>query len=317
MALGNLRAIRQTTSSPQAQIARTRTCNIWLNRSKKPRWPSAALGRRPTVGIILGTGLATFTDQIEQQTVLNYADIPHFPRSTAIGHNGRLVCGTVGGVPVVTMDGRFHVYEGYPLQQITLPVRVMKSLGVELLIVSNASGGLNPYLAEGDIVVLEDHINLMGDNPLLGINDDRLGPRFPDLSQPYDRALRERALEIARQENFAATSGVYVALRGPCYETRAEYRFLKMIGGDVVGMSTVPEVIVAAHAGLRVLGLSVVTNVCRPDALAPTDGQRVVQAAHAAEPKMRKIVLRILADMNEDIDLPSHTSSSAATANLS
>jgi purine-nucleoside phosphorylase len=275
-------------------------------------------GGSPTVGIILGTGLATFTDQIEQQTVLNYEEIPHFPRSTAIGHTGRLVCGTVGGVSVVTMDGRFHVYEGYPLQQITLPVRVMKALGVELLIVSNASGGLSPYLAEGDIVVLEDHINLMGDNPLSGINDDRLGPRFPDLSLPYDRALRERALEIARQENFSAMAGVYVALRGPCYETRAEYRFLKMIGGDVVGMSTVPEVIVAAHAGLRVLGLSVVTNVCRPDALAPTDGQRVVQAAHAAEPKMRRIVHRIIGDIRVNADSPARASSPASNAaNLS
>lgn len=265
----------------------------------------------PQVGIILGTGLATFTQQIETQAVIEYQKIPHFPRSTAIGHNGRLVCGTVGGASVVTMDGRFHWYEGYPLAQITLPVRVMNALGIKLLIVSNASGGLNPNLAVGDIVVLEDHINLMGGNPLLGINDDALGPRFPDMSKPYDRALRERALEIARLEDFSAVPGVYVALSGPCYETRAEYRFLRMIGGDVVGMSTVPEVIVAAHAGLPVLGLSVVTNVCRPDALQPTEGQLVVQAAASAEHKLRKIVNGILADVGAASTRPSRTAATA------
>ena len=251
----------------------------------------------PRVGIILGTGLATFTDQIDEEAAISYEAIPHFPRSTALGHSGRLVCGTVEGTPVVTMDGRFHLYEGYSLQQITLPVRVMKALGIETLIVSNASGGLNPYLAAGDIVVIEDHINLMGANPLVGINDDSLGPRFPDMSQPYDRTLIDRALEIARLEDFSATKGVYVALCGPNYETRAEYRFLRTIGGDVVGMSTVPEVIVAAHAGLRVLGLSVVTNVCSPDALTETDGHEVVAAAQGAEYKLRKIVKRVLADM--------------------
>ncbi|MEX2115004.1 MAG: purine-nucleoside phosphorylase [Pirellulales bacterium] len=252
----------------------------------------------PRVGIILGTGLATFAHQIERQLAFDYEDIPHFPRSTAMGHHGRLVCGDLGGTPVVTMDGRFHLYEGYSLQQITLPVRVMRALGIEILIVSNASGGLNPKLSEGDIVVLEDHIDLLGANPLTGINDDRLGSRFPDMCRPYDRALCAQALEIARRENFAATAGVYVGLCGPCYETRAEYRFLRAIGGDVVGMSTVPEVIVAVHAGLRVLGLSVVTNVCRPDALEPTDGQRVLRAAHAAEHKICKIARGILTDLD-------------------
>jgi purine-nucleoside phosphorylase len=275
----------------------------------RSRWSCA-----PRVGIILGTGLATFTDQIEQQAAIDYADIPHFPRSTAISHNGRLVCGNVCGTSVVTMDGRFHLYEGYSLQQITLSVRVMKALGVELLIVSNASGGLNPNLAEGDIVVLNDHINLMGDSPLVGVNDDRLGPRFPDMSEPYDRTLVSRALEIARLDNFAAQAGVYVALSGPCYETRAEYRFLRLIGGDVVGMSTVPEVIVAAHAGQRVLGLSVVTNVSRPDALQPTDGQRVVHAAGAAEPKLRKIVCTILADLASSSKKTAPANAAAAAA---
>ena len=194
------------------------------------------------------------------------------------------------------MEGRYHLYEGYDVRQITLPVRVMRALGIELLIVSNASGGLNPRFAVGDVVVIEDHINLMHRNPLVGTNDDELGPRFPDMSAPYDRALAERALTIARRENFAAHQGVYVGLTGPNYETRAEYRFLRRIGADLVGMSTVPEVIVAAHAGMRVLALSVVTNACRPDSLTPTDGHGVLAAACSAEPKVTKIVLGIVAE---------------------
>jgi purine-nucleoside phosphorylase len=193
------------------------------------------------------------------------------------------------------MEGRFHKYEGYTLQQITLPVRVMKALGIELLIISNASGAVNPKYAVGDVMVLEDHINLMGDNPLVGANDDSLGPRFPDMSRPYDPALNDRALEIARRANFVAHRGVYVALTGPSYETRAEYRFLRLIGGDVVGMSTVPEAIVAAHAGLRVFAVSTITNVCLPDALEPVDGEQIVQVASATESKVRKIVLGLLA----------------------
>jgi purine-nucleoside phosphorylase len=252
---------------------------------------------RPRVGIILGTGLAGFSDQIEREAVLSYEEIPHFPRATALGHKGHLVCGTVAGTTVMTMEGRFHLYEGYPAAQITLPVRVMKQLGVELLIVSNASGGLNPNFSVGDIVVLDDHINLMPANPLVGVNDDELGPRFPDMSVPYDHALVARALEIARREDFTAHRGVYVGLTGPNYETRAEYRFLRLIGADVVGMSTVPEVIVAAHAGLRVLALSVVTNICRPNVVAVSDGDGVVRAAQSAEPNVRKIVLAILADL--------------------
>ncbi|HEY1600957.1 MAG TPA: purine-nucleoside phosphorylase [Pirellulales bacterium] len=257
----------------------------------------AAWSGQPRVGIILGTGLAGFSDQIDREAVLNYEDIPHFPRATALGHKGHLVCGTVAGTTVVTMEGRFHSYEGYAAAHITLPVRVMKQLGVELLIVSNASGGLNPNYSVGDVVVLDDHINLMPANPLVGINDEVLGPRFPDMSEPYDPALVARALEIARRENFVAHRGVYVGLSGPNYETRAEYRFLRLIGADVVGMSTVPEVIVAAHARLRVLALSVVTNVCRPNVVAVSDGASVVRAAQSAEPNVRKIVLAILADL--------------------
>lgn len=253
--------------------------------------------RRPQVGIILGTGLGNFAQQINAQAVLSYETIPHFPKSTAIGHKGQLVCGTVAGVAVATMEGRFHAYEGYPLSQVTLPVRVMKALGIELLIVSNAAGGMNPRFKTGDIMVIEDHINLMGDNPLLGINDDNLGPRFPDMSEPYDLKLVDRCLAIARKEDFVAHRGVYVGLKGPNFETRAEYRFLRLIGGDAVGMSTVPEVIVAAHCGLKVMALSTITNVCLPDAIKPADGAEVVAAAASAEAKMRKIVLGVLSDV--------------------
>jgi purine-nucleoside phosphorylase len=227
---------------------------------------------------------------------LAYEDIPHFMRSTATGHRGQLVCGRIGDVPVITMEGRFHLYEGYSLEQITLPVRVMEALGIELLIISNASGGLHAHYSPGDVLVIEDHVNLMGANPLVGIHDERLGPRFPDLCRPYDRALIGKALQIARREDFVAHRGVYAAVSGPNYETRAEYRFLRRIGADVIGMSTVPEVIVAAQMGLRVLALSVITNVCLPDAVATTDGEAVVVAARGAEDKMRKLVLGILAE---------------------
>jgi purine-nucleoside phosphorylase len=245
-------------------------------------------------GIILGTGLGSLAGQIEREATFDYASIPHFPRSTAISHAGQLVCGKLRGIPVVAMEGRFHAYEGYSHRQIAFPVRVLKALGAELLIVSNASGGLNPQYACGDLVVIEDHINLMGGNPLVGINDDCLGPRFPDMSRPYDVGLIARALEIARRANFAAHRGVYVAVTGPNLETRAEYRFLRLIGADIVGMSTIPEVLAAVHAGMRVLGLSIVTDMCLPDALEPADIGRILGHAAAAEPKLREIVLTIL-----------------------
>jgi purine-nucleoside phosphorylase len=250
--------------------------------------------RAPRVGIILGTGLGGFAKQVDAEAVIGYETLPHFPRATALGHRGQFVCGTIAGLGVVTMEGRFHLYEGYSAAQITLPVRVMKALGVELLIISNASGGMNPQFRPGDILVIEDHINLMSANPLVGPNDESLGPRFPDLSRPYDPDLIERALAIAEREGITAHRGVYVALTGPNYETRAEYRFLRMIGGDVVGMSTVPEVIVAAHMGLRVLALSTITNVALPDDQPPTSGQEVIDVAAHAEEKVRKIVLGIL-----------------------
>ncbi len=250
---------------------------------------------KPRVGIILGTGLGSIAGQIQTEAKIDYASIPHFPRSTTIGHAGQLVCGRLHGLALVAMEGRFHVYEGYAQRQIAFPVRVMKALGADLLIVSNACGGMNPQYKLGDIVVIDDHINLMPGNPLIGENDDSLGPRFPDMSRPYDPALIDLALEIARRENFVAHKGVYVAVTGPNLETRAEYRFLRTIGADVVGMSTVPEVLAAVHGGMRVLGLSVVTDMCLPDTLKPANIEEILAVAAAAEPKLRAIVLGILA----------------------
>jgi purine-nucleoside phosphorylase len=248
----------------------------------------------PHAGLILGTGLGNLAERIEIAATLDYEDVPHFPASTATSHRGRLVCGRFEGVPVLAMEGRFHQYEGYPLKQITLPVRVMKRLGAKLLVVSQAVGGMNPYYRPGDVMIIDDHINLMGDNPLVGVNDDRLGPRFPDMSQPYDRELIEHGLEIARRENFVVHRGVTVAVTGPNLETRAEYRFLRQIGADVVGMSTVPEAVVAVHAGLRTFGLSVVTDMCLPDALHPANVEDIIAIAHSAEPKLRALVSGIL-----------------------
>lgn len=252
-------------------------------------WPET-----PHAGIILGTGLGHLAEQIEIAAAIDYEAIPNFPKSTAVSHRGRLVCGRLEGVPVLAMEGRFHQYEGYALQQITLPVRVMKRLGAKLLIVSQAVGGMNPYYRSGDVMIIDDHINLMGDNPLVGVNDDRLGPRFPDMSAPYDPALVEKGLEIGRQQNFVAHRGVTVAVTGPNLETRAEYRFLRKIGADVVGMSTVPEAIVAVHCGLRTFGLSVVTDMCFPDALEPANVEQIIATANAAEPKLRALVCGVL-----------------------
>ncbi|HIQ21699.1 MAG TPA: purine-nucleoside phosphorylase [Planctomycetes bacterium] len=252
------------------------------------------------VGIILGTGLGGLAGQIETEATLAYESIPHFPRSTSISHAGRLVCGRLEGVRVVAMEGRFHAYEGYSYGQITFPVRVMKALGASLLIVSNASGGLNPQFARGDIMVIEDHINLMNGNPLIGVNDDRLGPRFPDMIQPYDPELIDESLRVARREDFVAHKGVYVAVTGPNLETRAEYRFLRIIGADAVGMSTVPEVLVAVHGGMQVLGLSIITDMCLPDALQPVRIEEILATAAEAEPKLRKIVLGVLARQSQE-----------------
>jgi purine-nucleoside phosphorylase len=248
----------------------------------------------PDVGIVLGTGLGGFATEIADRAEIRYEDIPHFPRSTAPGHKGQLVCGTLGGKPVVAMEGRFHVYEGYTLQQVTFPVRVMKALGCQALIVTNACGGMNPQYRNGDIMLIEDHINLLGSSPLVGPNDDRLGERFPDMCHAYDRELLKLAKAVAVEQRLPVQQGVFVAVSGPNLETRAEYRFLRAIGADVVGMSTVPEVIVGVHAGLRNLGLSVVTDMCLADALKPVSLAEIIATANEAEPKLRALVRTVV-----------------------
>jgi purine-nucleoside phosphorylase len=252
---------------------------------------------RPTVGIILGTGLGGLAEDIRADLAIPYEEIPHFPAATVKSHAGRLVCGTLGGKTVMAMEGRFHFYEGYTLKQLTFPVRVMKAMGCGTLIVSNACGGMNPQWARGDLMLIEDHINLLGDNPLIGKNDDRLGLRFPDMSEPYDRGLLALAQRIALEEKIVAHKGVFVAVAGPNLETRAEYRFLRGIGADVVGMSTVPEVIVGVHSKMRILGLSVVTDLCLPDALQPVSLEDVIAVAGAAEPKVRTLVRRVVEEL--------------------
>ena len=249
---------------------------------------------QPKVAIILGTGLGDLTEEIDVDVTIEYEDIPHFAKSTATSHRGRLVCGHLAGVPVVAMEGRFHLYEGYPLKLITLPVRVFKELGAELLVVSNACGGLNPYFNSGDLMVIEDHINLLGDNPLIGINDDRLGPRFPDMCEPYDQTWVDRAIKIGRDLDLTIHKGVFVAVAGPNLETRAEYRFLRTIGADVVGMSTVPETIVAVHCGLKTVGLSVITDMCLPDALKPANVEEIIAVAGKAAPNLQAVVKGIV-----------------------
>jgi purine-nucleoside phosphorylase len=254
----------------------------------------ARFGVRPDAAIILGTGLGKLAHEIDTEVVIEYADIPGFPLSTVESHAGRLLCGTLGGKTVVAMQGRFHRYEGYSLQQVTFPVRVMRALGADTLIVSNACGGLNPLWSAGDLMLIADHINLIGDSPLIGPNDDRLGPRFPDLSSPYAASLRDIARVVAADRRITMREGVYVAVAGPNLETRAEYRFLRAIGADVVGMSTVPEVLVAIHAGMRVLGLSIITDMCLPDALEPATVERIIAVATRTEPMLTDLVRGVL-----------------------
>jgi purine-nucleoside phosphorylase len=248
----------------------------------------------PNVGIILGTGLGALAEDIRDGVTIPYEELPHFPHSTVHSHAGELVCGNLAGKAVVAMSGRFHAYEGYSLQRITFPVRVLKALGCKVLVVSNACGGLNPQYAKGDIMLIEDHINLMGDNPLIGPNDDRLGDRFPDMSEPYDKDLLTLTKRLAVEEKLPVQQGVFVAVTGPNLETRAEYRFLRTIGADVVGMSTVPETIVAVHGRMKVLGFSIVTDMCLPDALEPTSLAEIVAVANEAEKKLRRLVRRVV-----------------------
>ncbi len=250
--------------------------------------------RPPRVGIICGTGMGRLADKVGEPVVTPYEQIPHFPLSTVESHHGNLVTGRLGGQPVFVMQGRFHYYEGYTMREITFPVRVMQALGVRELIIMNAVGSMNPLIGRGSIVLVDDHINLMGDNPLIGPNDAELGPRFPDLSRPYDRALRERLHEVALARGIRLHDGVMVAVTGPNLETRAEYRMFQRLGVDIVSMSTVPEVIVANHAGMRVVAISTVTDACLPDALAPVDIAEIINAACAAEPLLDLLISGLL-----------------------
>ena len=249
---------------------------------------------RPGIAMVLGTGLGALARRIEDPTVIEYADIPGFPVATVESHAGRLLVGTLAGKSVVAMQGRFHRYEGYTLQQVTFPVRVLRALGAETLIVSNACGGMHPLWAPGELMLIADHINFLGDNPLVGPNDDSLGPRFPDMSVPYDPALRALARAVATEQKIPLREGVYIAVAGPSLETRAEYRALRLLGADVVGMSTVPEVIVALHGGMKVLGISIITDQCLPDALEPASVEKIIAMAGRAEPSLTALVTGVV-----------------------
>ena len=251
----------------------------------------------PRVGIVLGTGLGGLADAVEAEAVIPYEDIPHFPVPTVETHSGRLLLGTLDGTPVVAMQGRFHRYEGYDLNQVVFPVRAMGRLGAETLVVSAAAGGMNPLWAPGELVLLDDHINLLGENPLVGPNVDELGPRFPDMSHPYDSSLQELAATVALKRGIRLNRGVYVAVVGPNLETRAEYRMLRAMGADVVGMSTVPEVIAARHMGLRVLGVVIITDSCLPDALKPAVVEDIIATANAAEPGLTTLIRDVVAQL--------------------
>jgi len=252
----------------------------------------------PDVAMILGTGLGRLADELTVETRIPYGEIPGFPLSTVESHAGQLLAGTLAGRRVVAMQGRFHRYEGYSLQQIAFPVRVLRQLGARTLVVSNACGGMHPLWSPGDLMLIADHINLLGDNPLVGPNDDALGPRFPDMSEPYDGELRALARAVALAQGIALREGVYVAVTGPNLETRAEYRMLRAVGADVVGMSTVPEVIAAVHAGMKVLGVSIVTDQCLPDALAPASLEQIIAVARAAEPRLAALIRGVLERLN-------------------
>lgn len=249
---------------------------------------------RPDIGIILGTGLGGLAKEIKKTAVIEYENIPHFPVSTVESHHGKLIFGKLGNKNVVAMQGRFHYYEGYTMQQITFPVRVMKSLGVKTLLISNAAGGMNPHFQHGGIMLITDHINFLGDNPLIGTNDDALGPRFPDMSEPYSRQLIKIADDVALNLKIKVQHGVFVAVPGPNLETKAEYRFLRFIGADAVGMSTVPEVIVAVHMGMKVLGFSIITDECFPDSLKPANVKEIIAVANKTEPKLTSIMKEVV-----------------------
>lgn len=258
---------------------------------------NAKTNAKPKIGIILGTGLGGLAREMKKDVIVEYKDIPYFPVSTVESHQGRLIFGTLAGKKIVAMQGRFHMYEGYNLKQVTFPIRVMKFIGVENLLISNAAGALNPLFRKGDVMIMTDHINLLGDNPLIGPNDDELGPRFPDMSEPYTKKLIALAEQASLGLKIRIQKGVYVAMQGPNLETRAEYHFLRTIGADAVGMSTVPEDIVAIHMGMKVLGISILTDECFPDALKPALLKDIIAAARKAEPKMTAIMKEVVKRM--------------------
>ena len=253
----------------------------------------------PEVGVILGTGLGELDRSLVAETRVPYRDIPHFAVSTVESHKGEFVFGKIAGRPAIVMSGRVHFYEGYSMRQVSFPVRVMQALGAHTLLVSNAVGGMNPLFSAGDIMLVTDHINLMGDNPLIGPNDETLGPRFPDMSEPYNRKLIALAEDVALHEKLHVQKGVFVAVAGPNLETAAEYRFLRGIGADVVGMSLIPENLVAVHGGMRVLAFAVITDLCLADALEPVDIPRILAVAAKAAPRLDRLVTRVVARLNE------------------
>ena len=271
--------------------------NLWSQVEETVKAIRAQVADVPQIGVILGTGLGGLGARIEQPKPLAYGTIPHFPRSTVESHKGQLVFGRLSGKAVVVMEGRFHAYEGYSAAEVTYPVRVMKALGAKSLVVSNAAGGMNPSYRKGDLMAIADHINLMGVNPLVGPNDERLGPRFPDMCFPYDERLLSLAEKIAREEKIRLHRGVYAGVLGPNLETRAEYKFLRGIGADAVGMSTVPEVLAAVHSGMSVFAVSCVTDLCIPETLKPARIEEIIQVASQAEPKLTTLISRLIQEI--------------------
>ncbi len=249
---------------------------------------------RPSIGVLLGSGLGGLTSALQVDTQIDYAQLPHFPQATAPGHEGALVLGTIGLQRLAVLAGRFHYYEGYTMAQVSYPVRLLHALGAEVLMLTSIVGSMNPTMPPGSLVLLKDHINLMGANPLIGPNDETLGPRFPDMSEPYDAALRRLALQVAAEQQIALQEGVYAAVAGPNLETRAEYRWLRQVGADVVGMSMVPEVLVARHAGLRVLAVTVVSDACIPETLKPASVEELLRVAAQTEPRLTALLRGVL-----------------------
>lgn len=255
------------------------------------------IGFRPELGIILGSGLGSLSDDIAHPVVIQYNDIPYFPKSTVAGHEGKLFLGSFSGKPVMIMSGRFHYYEGYDMETVTFPIRIMKALGIPTLLIFNAAGAMNPAYRIGDIMFLKDHINLFPEHPLRGANDERLGPRFPDMSEPYDPDILAKAGKVAQELQIITREGIYVGLQGPTFETPAEYAYLRAIGGDAVGMSTVPEVIVAKHAGMKTFAASIITDIGRSDTPQAITHREVLAAAHAAAPKLGSIIKALVAEL--------------------